>query len=88
MTIPMRSFLRPTLLAAGMVLFVLPVLAQTPPPPPAPPAPPPQTASPTPPAPGTFGGQNQAAPANLPWMNPGARSRPARRHGAGGHDAG
>ena len=29
----MRSFSRPTLLAAGMVLFVLPVLAQTPPPP-------------------------------------------------------
>ena len=66
----MRSFPRPTLLAAGMVLFVLPVLAQTPPPPPAPPAPPTQTASPTPPAPGTFGGQNQAVPANLPWMNP------------------
>ena len=54
-----------------MVLFVLPVLAQTPPPPAAPPAPPAQTASPTPPAPGAFGGQNQAVPANLPWMNPG-----------------
>ena len=67
----MRSFPRPTLLAAGLVLFVLPVLAQTPPPPPAPPTPPTQTASPTPPAPGAFGGQNQAVPANLPWMNPG-----------------
>ena len=65
----MRSFPGPTLLAAGMVLFVLPVLAQTPAPPPAPPAPPTQTASPTPPAPGTFGGQNQAVPANLAWMN-------------------
>src|SRR3984957_14649214 len=65
----MRSFPRPTILAAGLVLFVLPVLAQTPPPPPAPPVPPTQTASPTPPAPGAFGGQNQAAPANLLWMN-------------------
>ena len=65
----MCSFPRPTLLAAGMVLFVLPVLAQTPAPPAAPPAPPTQTASPTPPAPGTFGGQNQAVPVNLPWMN-------------------
>ena len=63
----MRSF--PTLLAAGMVLFALPALAQTPAPPPTPPTPPTQTASPTPPAPGTFGGQNQAAPANLVWAN-------------------
>jgi beta-glucosidase len=65
----MRSFPGPTLLAAGMVLFALSALAQTPAPPPAPPAPPPQTASPTPPAPGAFGGQNQAVPANLAWMN-------------------
>ena len=67
MTIPMRA--RPTLLTAGMVLFVFPVLAQTPPPPPAPLAPLPQTASPTPPAAGTFGGQIQTVPANLAWMN-------------------
>ncbi|HXL69736.1 MAG TPA: hypothetical protein VN935_00740, partial [Rhizomicrobium sp.] len=53
-----------------MVLFVLPVLAQTPAPLPVPPTPPTQTASPTPPAAGAFGGQNQAAPVNLPWMNP------------------
>src|SRR5580700_560993 len=66
----MRSFPRPTLWAAGLLLFVLPVLAQTPPPPPAPPTPPTQTASPTPPAPGAFGGQNQALPVDLPWMNP------------------
>jgi beta-glucosidase len=65
----MRSFPRPAFLAAGMVLFVLPVLAQTPPPPPAPPIPSPQTASPTPPAPGAFGGLNQVVPANLPWMD-------------------
>ena len=66
----MRAFSRPALFATGMLLFVLPVLAQTPPPPAAPPAPTPQTASPTPPAPGTFGGQNQSIPAGLPWMNP------------------
>ncbi len=66
----MRSFSRPALFATGMFLFVLPVLAQTPLPPGAPPAPVPQTASPTPPAPGAFGGQNQAPPpSNLVWMN-------------------
>jgi beta-glucosidase len=65
----MRTFHGPALLTSCMVLFVLPVVAQTPPSPSVPPIPLPQTASPTPPAPGTFGGQNQAAPVNLSWMN-------------------
>jgi beta-glucosidase len=69
MAILMRSFPRPALLATGMLLFVLPVLAQTLPPLPAPSVPQNQTASPTPPAPGAFGGQYQPAPTNLLWLN-------------------
>jgi beta-glucosidase len=70
--ISMRSFSRPALLAnllAGMLVFAAPVLAQTLPPLPALSVPQNQTASPTPPAPGTFGGQYQPAPTNLIWLN-------------------